>query len=145
MTNDALKYGLLVGDTFPDGREGRSEHITIVDISPDGSVFQIRYSGMSEDDLCPYITSDHLFQILNIDKETKRHFSYDDMLLAFAGGFLTAGEVTMESATTLVTSILPQRKTCWKIQKQKGSSHKTLQHFSKNICPGFSRTPASIR
>ena len=137
MTNDALKYGLLVGDTFPDGREGRSEHITIVDISPDGSVFQIRYSGMSEDDLCPYITADHLFQILNIDKETKRHFSYDDMLLAFAGGFLTAGEGYNGECNNFSDEYIATAQNLLENTKAKGQLSQDFTAFLEKHMSGF--------
>ena len=92
MTSDAQKYDLKVGDTFEDQRKGKTETFKITDITPDGGGFQLRWANMSDDDICPYVTAERLFEIAHIDKEARRQFTKEEMLLAFAAGFKSSAE-----------------------------------------------------
>jgi len=92
MMSDASRYDLKVGDIFQDGRAGRSGDFEIADITPDGNCFQLRWASMSDGEHCPYVTAERLFAIANMDGESRRRFTREEMLLAFAAGFRSSAE-----------------------------------------------------
>ncbi|MFZ3583430.1 hypothetical protein ACOI1H_14825 [Loktanella sp. DJP18] len=86
------QYGLRIGDVYPHRSDGPKGEITILDVTSDGSVVQIRHSTMSEGELCPFVTVDRLAEIADLKPATQNIFTEEDMLLSFVGGFLASAE-----------------------------------------------------